>query len=344
MLRINNKNIGSNEAVYLIAEIGSNHNQDKNRALEMIDMAAESGADAVKFQSILFNKLYQPNYETTEFKQWFKKIELNERWYHDLAQQAQRSGIDFLSAPTYLEAVDLLEQCHVPAYKLASPQVQGNLSIVKRAAQTQKPLIMSLGYCEQNDIQQAIATAQQEGNQQIALLHCVSSYPMNAQHANLRFINTLQQTTGCPIGFSDHSLDDHLAIAAVAMGACIIEKHVTQDRTLSGPDHHFAMTFSEYQLMVKRIRETTQALGNSQPKKLLDEVYQHRNNVALKLFTKQALKKGDTLKESDIMALRHAKSGLTMADKQRVINQTLQYDIAQGELLTLHHVTSDINS
>ena len=179
-----------NNSIYLIAEIGSNHNQDKSRALEMINMAAEAGADAVKFQSIRFDRLYHPQYETDEFREWFRQIELDESWYPELAECAQQVGVEFISAPTYIEAIDLLEECNVPAYKIASPQVQGNLDIVRRAAQTGKPLIMSLGYSEYRDISNAIQAAQDEGNNQITLLHCISKYPMRPEEANLRFIKT----------------------------------------------------------------------------------------------------------------------------------------------------------
>jgi len=297
---MNKFNIRKNGKVYLIAEIGSNHNQDKKLALEMIDMAAKSGADAVKFQSIRFDKIYRREHETIDFQNWFKNIELDEDWYLDLAEQAKKSKIDFISAPTYFEAISLLEECEVPFYKIASPQVYGNLDLVRRIAQTGKPLIMSTGYCEYGDIMKALRVAEFEKNYQITLLHCISKYPMKAEEANLNFIQTLQKMTGYSVGFSDHSLDDHLAIAAVALGACVIEKHVTLDRNMSGPDHSFAMNFEEFAAMSSRIRDVSNAFGSGMRNQLDEAEKILRKSVELKAFSKYDLKKGTRLNYEDI--------------------------------------------
>ena len=327
---INDKKIGLDKPVYLIAEIGSNHNQDKSLALEMIHMAAESGADAVKFQSIRFDKLYQRNYEANDFREWFKQIELDEEWYFDLANQAKKTGIDFISSPTYVEAVDLLEELKVPAYKIASPQVYGNLEIVRRTAKTGKPLIMSLGYCEYNDINNAVKVAQEEGNNQIILLHCISKYPMNPEDANLRFIKTLQKMFPFSIGFSDHSLDSHIAIAAVAMGACVIEKHVTINRKMKGPDHNFAITFEEFQLMSKKIRDITIAQGNGLREKLLDDEYLHRQKVELKAFAKVYLEAGTQIDSSHIMWSRFSGEAVTYAKINSLIGRRISSNLSAG--------------
>jgi sialic acid synthase SpsE len=330
---IGKNNIGTEDSVYLIAEIGSNHNQDKNLALEMIDMAAKSGADAVKFQSIRFDKLYHHSNETTKFREWFRQIELDENWYLDLANQAKKSGIDFISSPTYIEAVDLLEELNVPAYKIASPQVYGNLDIVRRAAQTGKPLIMSLGYCEYNDISKAIKAAEEEGNDQITLLHCISKYPMRPKEANLRFIKTLKKMTGCSVGFSDHSLNDHLTIAAVAMGARVIEKHVTMDRKMNGPDHNFAMTFDEFSSMESRIRDISLALGNGIRKKLLEDEYLYRDSVELKAFSKQNIDKGIFIDDSMLFFRRSSKEGVLKSDSVLLSGVSAKKNILSGELI-----------
>ncbi len=330
MTKFNNK---EKDKVYLISEIGSNHNQDKSLALEMIDMAAESGADAVKFQSIRFDKLYQHDYETDEFRRWFKKIELDENWYLDLAEQAKKSGVDFISAPTYIESVDLLEECNVPVYKLASPQVYGNLDIVRRVAQTGKPLIMSLGYSEYSDISNAIKVVESEGNNQITLLHCISKYPMRPEEANLNFIHTLKNMTGYPVGFSDHSLDDHLTVAAVAMGARVIEKHVTIDRNMIGPDHNFAMTFNEFSLMESRIRDVSVALGDGVRLKLLDEEYAYRNKVKLKAFSKVDIKKGSLVDRSMLFYKRLSDGGISQDEINLFDMLTAKENILSREAL-----------
>jgi sialic acid synthase SpsE len=335
MTKFNNK---EKDKVYLISEIGSNHNQDKSLALEMIDMAAESGADAVKFQSIRFDKLYQHDYETDEFRRWFKKIELDENWYLDLAEQAKKSGVDFISAPTYIEAIELLEECNVPVYKLASPQVYGNLDIVRRVAQTGKPLIMSLGYSEYSDISKAIKAVENEGNNQITLLHCISKYPMKPKEANLRFIQTLQKMTGYPVGFSDHSLDDHLTMAAVAMGAVVIEKHVTLDRNMSGPDHNFAMTFNEFSRMESRIRDITLGLGDGVRLRLLKDEYIHRKSVELKVFSKVNIEKGALIDDSMLFFKRFSGGGIIKSDSVLLLGARVINSIRSGELIELKNI------
>lgn len=321
MTKFNKKN----NNVYLIAEIGSNHNQEKNLALEMIDMAADSGADAVKFQSIRFDKLYKREYETENFRRWFKQIELDESWYPDLSKQAKKAGVDFISSPTYTEAVKLLEDCDVPAYKLASPQVYGNLEIVREVAKTGKPLIMSLGYCNYNDIFKAIEAAESEGNSQITLLHCISKYPMKAQDANLMYIQTLQKMTGYPVGFSDHSLDDHLALAAVAIGACIIEKHVTFDRNLTGPDHSFAMTFEEFKIMSSRIRDISDALGDGVRFELSDE-QKLRQSVELKAFSRYDLQAGSNIDLDSLSWSRYSGEAITHSSIDLLNNCVIRVD------------------
>ena len=334
-MKIGRNQVDLSKSVYLIAEIGSNHNQDKNRALEMIDMAAEAGADAVKFQSILFDKIYQPQYEKKEFREWFSQIELDESWCVDLANRAAQKGVDFISAPTYVEAVDLLEDNHVPAYKIASPQTQGNHDIVRRVAQTGKPVIMSLGYSEYSDISDAVKIVHNEGNKDVVLLHCVSKYPMKPQEANLKFIQTLRQMTGCYVGFSDHSLDDHVTLAAVAMGACVIEKHVTIDRNMPGPDHNFAMTFSEFGVMAKRIHEVKMAIGDGVRMNLLDEEYMHRSKVARKLFSKKAIKSGENVDKNNTIYLRHnGEGGISESLQSCVDHCVAKCDIDKGALIT----------
>ena len=294
-IKVGEQWIGIGHPAYLIAEIGSNHNQDKGLALEMIAMAAEAGADAVKFQSIRFDRLYHPSSESKKFRDWFRQIELDEQWYMELAEQAHRMRVDFLSAPTYLEAIDLLEVCNVPAYKLASPQVQGNLEVVRKAARTGKPLFLSTGYCEYGDISRVLKICEEENNQNTVFLHCVSKYPVEMKEANIRFMSSLRAMTGSLVGFSDHSLGHHLPVAAIAMGACVVEKHVTTDRNLLGPDHHFALLMDEFGEMVRQIRDVELAMGSGVRLELLDEEVSLRNKVALKAFSKNAIPAGSSL-------------------------------------------------
>lgn len=332
-IMIGHKAIGEYRPTYIIAEIGSNHNQSLDRALEMIERSAECGADAVKFQSIRFDKLYHPDCETQAFRHWIEQIELDEKWYHSLAARCRQCQVDFISSPTYADAIPLLEDCQVPAYKLASPQVQANLPLVKAVAKTQKPLIMSMGYSSYGDIENALLAAAEVGNHSVIPLHCISKYPMMAEEANLRYINTLQAMTGCPVGFSDHSLGFHLTLAAVALGACVIEKHVTTDRLMAGPDHHFSMLFSELETMIRHIRELDQALGSGIRMQLLPEECKYRDSVKLKLFAAKHIAAGESIMPHSVQMLRCQQAGVDAG----VLNMDVCFragrNIAAGEQL-----------
>jgi len=326
--------LGFGFPTYLIAEIGSNHNQNLDLALEMIERSAQAGANAVKFQSIRYDKLYNPDKEPDEFRQWIAKIELDENWYFSLAQKAKDCEVDFISAPTYAEAIPLLEACDVPAYKLASPQVQANLPLVEKVAATGKPVLMSMGYCRYGEIENAIELVEKTGNNTIIPLHCVSRYPLNPAEANLRYLQTLSEMTGYCTGFSDHSSGSHLAVAAVALGASVIEKHVTTDRSLSGPDHHFAMLFSEFQQMVEQIRDIDVALGSGVRMKFLEEEQEYRTFVALKLFAAKSLSAGEPLSEQSLMLLRSNSPGLMESDLAMARRCVASRPIDAGELLS----------
>lgn len=324
----------SQDSVYIIAEIGSNHNQSLDTAIDMIKAAAKAGADAVKFQSIKFDALYHPALETDDFKAWFKAIELDEKWYPILAEACQVEGVDFLSAPTYLGAIDLLEACNVPAYKIASPQAQANLPLVAEVAKRNKPMLISMGYSTYADIERVIRCCEREGNRQLVPLHCVSQYPMVPEKANLRFIPTLAAMTGYMAGFSDHSAGDELAVAAVALGACVVEKHVTFDRDQQGPDHKFSMLFEEFACMVAKVRNTQQALGNVHRMTLDSEEQGYRDFVALKLVCKKQITVGEKLSAEQFMLLRSNQSGVLASElpwvERCILNKTLQ----AGDLLT----------
>lgn len=324
--------MGPGNPAYVIAEIGANHDQDLQLALDMISMAAEAGADAVKFQSIRFDRLYDPTVEPADFREWFRQIELDEAWYPKLAERARSAGVDFLSSPTYVEAIDLLLACGVPALKLASPQVQGNLPLVRRAAATGLPLLLSMGYAGYGDIANVLAICREVGNEQLLLLHCVSKYPAAPSEAKLSFIRTLAAMTGFPTGFSDHTLGTHMAVAAAALGACAIEKHVTMDRARSGPDHHFALTFPELRSTVAHIREVEEALGDGTRLTLLPEEATLREKVRLKAISLRAIGANEPI-EGDVVFLRSGKSGLSLCDLGGLDRYISRHPIPCGTLL-----------
>ncbi len=332
-VNIGGRAVGPGNSAYVIAEIGANHDQDLSVALDMISLAAQAGADAVKFQSIRFDRLYSPANETLEFREWFRQIELDEAWYPSLAQRAKSAGVDFLSSPTYIEAVDLLVACGVPALKLASPQVQGNLPVVRKAAATGLPLLLSMGYADYGDIVSALRACREEGNEQLVLLHCVSKYPASPSEARLGFMRTLSAMTGCPTGFSDHTLGTHMASAAVALGACTIEKHVTLDRSRTGPDHHYALTFPELRDMITHIREVELALGDGTRIDLLQEEAGLRDKVRLKAIARREIRAGESLAGDAVVFLRTWRDGIDASELAELNRYCARHPIAADTVL-----------
>jgi N,N'-diacetyllegionaminate synthase len=333
VVKIADRAVGMGLPAYVIAEIGANHDQDLSLALEMISQAAAAGAEAVKFQSIRFDRLYYPSLESGEFREWFRQIELDEKWYAALAERARLEGVDFLSSPTYAESLGLLCAVGVPALKMASPQVQGNLPLLRKAAATGLPLIMSMGYSDYGDIQNALKTCREEGNENLILLHCVAKYPTDPNEARLRYIQTLASMTELPVGFSDHTLGTHMAIAAVTLGACVIEKHVTIDRTRSGPDHHFALNFPELRSMIEQIREVQQAMSEGTRMTLLSEEMELREKVRLKAVCVRDLAAGEALNSQNISFLRASCNGLGMKELGDTERYVTRHPIDAGTVL-----------
>ena len=334
LIKIGNRYIGKGKSTYIIAEIGSNHNQSLDTAKLMIEKAAATGCDAVKFQSIKFDEIYLKKNESAAFRQWFKQIELNENWYDKLASHSAKNGLDFISAPTYLKSVDLLEKLKVKSYKLASPQVQGDPRVVDKVAKLNKPVFLSMGYCNINEIKSIVKKFKKLNNRKFIPLHCISNYPAKPKDSNLSFINKLEKISDQPVGFSDHSPGSHLAIAAVTLGACVIEKHVTLNKKSKGPDHHFAMSFVEFKKMVSEIRDVEKSLKTQHQPIINKEVKEYRQNVALKIFTKNKIKKGSKIKPDDLMFYRaSSKSGIPYSKINTVINRKSKDDIPKETLL-----------
>lgn len=331
-IRIGERLVGPNRPTYVIAEIGSNHNQDLSRALDMIEQAAAAGADAVKFQSLRFDRLYSARYETEEFASWFRQIELDEAWYMPLSQTARRHGVDFLSSPTYPEALDLLDEVGVPAYKIASPQAWGDLDLLRAAAARGKPLLISTGYCSLSDIETVTAICREADNTQFALLHCVSKYPLAPIDANLGAIPEITRRWSVVGGYSDHSLGITLAVAAVSLGASIVEKHVTVDRSLVGPDHHFALTFEEFKSMVTAVREVEASFGLPQWENR-SETVSLRQAVERKAFASSPIKQGMIVGGAHLEFKRCSQAGIRASESSSLIGRVASRDLEQGALL-----------
>lgn len=326
LLRIGNWSSDSGRC-FVIAEVGSNHGGSLERAREHIRAAAATGADAVKFQSIRFDRIHVPEREPEEMHKLFAQIDLPESWHFELAAEAAAQGIMFFSAPTYIEAIDILEEVHVPAYKLASPQIAGFLPLIRKAAATGKPLILSSGYVGLERVQEAIDVCKSAGNNRLALLHCVSEYPTTPKHANLLGIETMRKTFPYPVGYSDHTLGIHLAVCAVAMGAKLIEKHFTLDRKNSGPDQEVALEPREFAEMVRQIREAEQARGNGDRSAPSTRDCEMARKLTVRCLTTRALPAGTVLR-AEHLCFRRVPEGIAGDAIQEVLGKRTLRDLA----------------
>ena len=259
--------VGAGEPCFVIAEIGSNHNHDLELAKQLITVAADAGADAVKFQTFKAKSHYSkkaPGFSYLSNANTFnliQSLELNRDWHLPLKQFSENLGLVFLSSPCDQEAISELTALGTHAFKVASFDLS-DLELIRQMARTGRPVILSTGLANWMDIQRAVNTCRQENNQKIILLQCTSLYPAPAHLSNLGAMHVMRDAFDVLTGYSDHTDGDHVCLAAVALGACIIEKHITLDKSLPGPDHPFAMEPEPLREMVAKIREVESSLGD----------------------------------------------------------------------------------
>ena len=264
-IKIYDKTVG--EKCFVIAEAGVNHNGDVELAKKLVDIAAESGADAVKFQTFKTENLVT---KTSAQYKMLKKLELDYEEFKELYNYAKKKNIIFLSTPFDFESVNFLNELDIPAFKISSGDLT-NIPFLEYVAEKKKPIILSTGMATLGEIEEAINTIKNIGNKDIILLHCISAYPAKLETLNLRAINVLREAFKLPVGFSDHSLGIYTPIAAIALGAVIIEKHFTLDKNLPGPDHRASLSPEELKEMVKAIRLIEEALGDGIKKPIPEE-------------------------------------------------------------------------
>lgn len=328
--RIGSRWVGAAYPAFIIAEIGSNHDQDLDKARRLIAAAAECGADAVKFQSLDYDRMHA--YEDSDMRALFERIRLDEAWYEPLSTCAAEHGVAFSSSPCYLEAVSILDQVKSAYFKIASPQTKAFPQVIAAAARTGKPLIISTGYCDLDDVARAVAVCREAGGRDFVLLQCTARYPAPPEALNLRAMRSLEQAFECPVGFSDHSLGTHIAASAVAMGACVIEKHITLDRTAKGPDHAFALEPPEFRTMVQQIRETEAALGNGRKIPLEEEVEAFRRyRLGYRLVASRDLGPGQPILGH--LAYKRADTGILAVDEPRCEGLILKRQVRRGDLV-----------
>jgi pseudaminic acid synthase len=337
-IRIGGRVIGPAQPAYVIAELSANHHQDYEQAVRMIHAARAAGADAVKLQT------YTPDTITIESSQDFFRISGGTlwdgrtlydlygeaytpwEWQPKLKQVADEVGIDLFSSPFDPTAVDFLEKMNVPAYKVASPELV-DIPLIQKMASTTKPLIMSTGMATVEEIEEALRAARQAGAQEIALLKCTSAYPASPGDMNLRTIPELARRFGVPVGLSDHTLEIAVPVAAVALGACIVEKHFTLSRSLKGPDSAFSLEPEEFKAMAAAVRVAEQALGEERLGAGPQE--QSARRFRRSLFVVQDVKAGEAFTAENVRSIRPG-NGLHTRHLPEILGQHAARDIARG--------------
>ncbi len=344
-LRINNyRGLGDGEPCFVIAEAGSNHDCDLQQAKKLIDIAAEAQADAVKFQVFSADKIYSKKTPMMSYLQekeltqqgesvydLLKKLELPRAWLPELKAYSDAKGILFFATPFDLQAVDDLEKINIPVYKVASFEIT-HLPMLRHIAQTGKPIILSTGMANLADIERALETVHAAGTSEVALLHCAINYPPAYEDIHLRAMQTLRQAFDVPVGFSDHTLDAVCAVAAVALGACAIEKHFTSDRSRPGPDHPFAMEPAQLREMIASIRKTEKSLGR--PLKQHTQAENELHRLARRSLVANCNIKAGAVITVDMLEVKRPGFGIPTHLMDLVAGRTARRDIEEDDILS----------
>ncbi|MDG5776184.1 N-acetylneuraminate synthase family protein [Haloarculaceae archaeon H-GB2-1] len=335
---IGDRPFGPGEPTFIIAEAGSNHNGDLDNAKALIDVAADAGADAVKFQTFRAEDLYVENSGAVEYLdddrsiyEIIESMEMPYEWIPELHDYCRNQGVYFMSTPfDERSAAELAD--YVPAWKVAS-YTSSHHPFLRHLAGTDKPVLMSTGAHEIDEVQESVDVLKAEGVTELVLLQCVASYPTPISEINVRVVETLANEFGVLSGLSDHTLDPTIApTTAVALGASVIEKHVTLDSSMDGPDHEFALEPDELETMVTAIRDTEAALGTGE-KTVLEveaELYQKARRA---IHTTCDIAAGETITEDDVKILRPGdrECGLEPKFYEDVLGRTASSNLSRGQ-------------
>lgn len=325
-IAIGSKIIGPAQPAYLIGDAGSNHDGSLDQAKALIDLAAEAGLDAVKFQMFTAEGLVVASHPAIPI---LKQVEFPRSWLPELLRHAQAAGIHLSASPFDFAAVDLLADAKVPFLKIASPEIH-DLPLIRHAARTGLPLVISTGMADLAAIQHAVDAASEEGNRSLVLLHCVSLYPTPPEATHLRMMGSLAAAFGLPAGFSDHTESTAIPAAAVALGATVIEKHFTLDRSLPGPDHGFAMDRAQLIEMVRHIRQTESALGLD----VKAPTPQEDRRINRKALVSRVAIPAGTAITADMLTVKRSPDGILPVLMEGVVGRRPAQDIAADTILT----------
>ena len=347
LIEINGRKIGLASSTYVIAELSANHHQNFEEAVKLIEKAKEAGADAVKLQTYTPDTL-TINVDSDLFRHntgslWagrtlydlYNEAYMPWKWQPKLKEIANDLDLDLFSTAYDHTAVDFLEEMEVPAYKIASFE-NVDLPLLRRIAQTGKPIIMSTGMATLAEIDEAVRTIREAGGSQLALLKCTSAYPAQPEEMNLRTMPHLAEAFNVPVGLSDHTLGIAVPVAAVALGACIIEKHFTLSRATPGPDSAFSLEPHEFKAMVEAVRVAEKALG--QVRYEVTEREAASRVFRRSLFVVKDVKAGEVFTEENVRSIRPG-YGLVPRHMQDVLGRRAARDIERGTPLSWQHVS-----
>ena len=361
-IKIGNKQVGEDEPTFIIAEAGSNHNGKLEQAKKLIDIAADAGVDAIKFQLFKAERMYPKNCGVVDtamgkvdFFKVLKNMELPLTWLEVLKEYSEAKELIFLCSSFDEESADVLENIGITAHKLGSPELN-HIPLLEHLGKKNKPIILSTGLSKLGEIEEAIDTCYTVGNRQVILLHCVSAYPTPLEDCNLNVIKTLKMAFDVPVGFSDHTLDPTIApLTAVSIGADVIEKHFTISKKLEGPDHSFALEPLELKKMVEEIRkveeiedkityvrklfgkEKTDAVLGTYKKMIAPSEKDIYPNDKRSIHAIQNIKKGDILTKENIMVLRSERNlnpGIHARYYKIIIGKKVSRSVLYGKGIT----------
>ena len=338
------------EKVIIIAEAGVNHNGDIQKAMELIDVACDAGADYVKFQSFKADKLVSKKARKAEYQKinlndnddtqysMLKMLELSEENHRKLLDYCSHKGIQFLSTAFDVEGVDFLDSLNLPLFKIPSGEIT-NYPYLKAIAQKKKPVILSTGMATLEEIETALKILTGNGvkRNDVTILHCNTEYPTPMGDVNLKAMNTIGEKLNVNIGYSDHTLGIDVPIAAVALGATVIEKHFTLDKNLKGPDHKASLAPGELKAMVKSIRNIEVAISGDGLKRPSESEMKNIVTVRKSIHILKSLKAGDIIGEDNICALRPG-GGISPMEWNDVIGKSVLRDTEAYDILNWDNI------
>lgn len=333
------------DKVLIIAEAGVNHNGDLNKAIELIEVAAKAGVDFVKFQTFKADKIVSKSAKKAKYQSvnigdeddsqynMLKKLELSVDDHYILIEECKKRGIQFFSTAFDVDGIDFLDSLELPLFKSPSGEIT-NYPYLKRLAEKGKPVIISTGMADMMEIEAAVNVLVNNGldKEEITILHCNTEYPTPMEDVNLKAMQTIGTELGVNIGYSDHTLGVEVPIAAVALGAKVIEKHFTLDRNLPGPDHKASLEPEELKSMVTGIRNIEKAISGNGIKVPSQSESKNKEIARKSIHSSKKLEAGVIIKEDDIISLRPG-NGITPMDWDKVIGKQLTRDIEPNEML-----------